>query len=397
MADIHEQVLQKLYHPNVKPGDVVIDTGEVAGNIDDLDLDRCDYMVIHNDGYEVYSVAGARQTIRKFKPKLLVRINTEYEMSALSDVIQFLTGIDLDYDYIINTDYHESDRAVYLYSWVNHGQRIAGKPDTRRIIGYNLVGRLTPEEIKGRYMIRSRQIPGSGGPDPDIYTIKFMPGRTVKYRRSKLDPWNSWYEFASEIDVRSKFWFPNIKAGDHVVDAGAGWGVYAITAGILGATAWAYEPHPTYVMDMAENVRLNGLMGQVHMFEAGLSDTDHITDWDELKNVRMLSLDEHLHRKIDYLKIDVEGQELEVLRGASQTIARYRPKILIEAHLTYNKNMLNNAAKIIMELADGYQQIVYDCILSGDCVYTYFQCGEPYTPSGGADRRWIMKALTTRD
>ena len=276
MADIHEQVLQKLYHPHIKPGDVVIDTRKIAGNVDDLDLDRCDFLIIHSDGYEVYSVAGARQTIRKFKPKLLVRINTEYEMTALSDVIQFLNNIDLDYDCIINADYHETERVLYLFSWINHGPRIAGRPSTQRMIGYNTVGSLNPDEIKGRNLIRARHIPDSGGPDPDIYTSKFMPGHMVRYRRSRLDPWNSWFEFVSEADVRRKFWFPNIKPGDHVVDAGAGWGSYAITAGLLGATAWAYEPHPTYVLDMAENVRLNGLVGQVHMFEAGLSDKDHI-------------------------------------------------------------------------------------------------------------------------
>jgi len=372
VADIHEQVLQKLYHPNVKPGDIVIDTSKIVGYVDDLDLDRCDYLIINNDGYELYTVAGARQTIAQFKPKILARIKTEYEISALSDVIQFLNRIDLDYDCIVNPDYHETDRVAYMYSWINHGQRIAGRPSTERVIGCNVVGRLTAEEKRGRDLIRARQIPGSGGPDPDVYTIKFMPGRTIKYRRSKLDAWNSWYEFASEVNVRTKFWFPNIKPGDNVVDAGAGWGAYAITAGLLGANVWAYEPHPTYVMDLAENVKLNGLMDKIHMFQAGLSVTDHVTDWDELQNVRMLSLDEHLHRKIDFIKIDVEGQELEVLKGASQTISRYKPRILIEAHLTYNKNMVNDAAKIIMELADGYQQIVYDCILSGDCIYTYF-------------------------
>ncbi len=34
----------------------------------------------------------------------------------------------------------------------------------------------------------------------------------------------------------------------------------------------------------------------------------------------------------DFVKIDVEGLEIEVLRGMSQTISDYRPKMHIELH-----------------------------------------------------------------
>ena len=110
---------------------------------------------------------------------------------------------------------------TYLYSWLNHGQRITPKPNPRRVVGSQKVGQVSVEEIQVRDMIRARTIPGSVGPDPDVYNIKFMPGRMVKFRRSKTDAWNSWFEYMSETEVRQKFWYPNIKAGDVVVDAGA--------------------------------------------------------------------------------------------------------------------------------------------------------------------------------
>lgn len=36
-------------------------------------------------------------------------------------------------------------------------------------------------------------------------------------------------------------------------------------------------------------------------------------------------------RKVDFIKIDVEGHELHVLRGAAQTIAKHRPKLFVES------------------------------------------------------------------
>jgi hypothetical protein len=41
-------------------------------------------------------------------------------------------------------------------------------------------------------------------------------------------------------------------------------------------------------------------------------------------------LDEYKLRRLDFIKLDIEGMELEALEGASQTIERCRPIMLIE-------------------------------------------------------------------
>jgi FkbM family methyltransferase len=53
-------------------------------------------------------------------------------------------------------------------------------------------------------------------------------------------------------------------------------------------------------------------------------------------DVEVVTLDDLVHSGVilppDVVKIDVEGAELEVVRGMAQTLSRYRPTILCEMH-----------------------------------------------------------------
>jgi FkbM family methyltransferase len=51
---------------------------------------------------------------------------------------------------------------------------------------------------------------------------------------------------------------------------------------------------------------------------------------DELQEIRCLQLDSQWFARIDVIKVDVEGMEMDVLAGAQQMIMRHRPIILIE-------------------------------------------------------------------
>jgi hypothetical protein len=53
-------------------------------------------------------------------------------------------------------------------------------------------------------------------------------------------------------------------------------------------------------------------------------------DYENTVNVRKLALDEFNLPRVDLIKIDVEGMEMEALEGASRTIARCHPIMLIE-------------------------------------------------------------------
>ena len=52
------------------------------------------------------------------------------------------------------------------------------------------------------------------------------------------------------------------------------------------------------------------------------------------KKFEVTTLDSEIHEKIDFIKIDVDGMELEVLRGAQSIIKTYKPKIMVEVKNT---------------------------------------------------------------
>lgn len=59
--------------------------------------------------------------------------------------------------------------------------------------------------------------------------------------------------------------------------------------------------------------------------------------------------------EIDFIKIDVEGHEESVLRGALQRMRQCRPIIMAEIEVRYNPRSLENIFKMLRELGyDGY-------------------------------------------
>jgi FkbM family methyltransferase len=60
---------------------------------------------------------------------------------------------------------------------------------------------------------------------------------------------------------------------------------------------------------------------------------------DKLTEIRTLAIDSLGLERLDLIKIDVEGMEVEVLDGARQTIARCRPIVLVE-HLKIGRDPL---------------------------------------------------------
>jgi FkbM family methyltransferase len=138
-----------------------------------------------------------------------------------------------------------------------------------------------------------------------------------------------------------------LRPDDYFVDAGANVGAYSILASaIAGAQSIACEPVPTTYAELCRNVRLNAITGKVDARCVGLGESDSMlrmtTNLGGLNHILNTAspsvgleipiqrLDNVLEdRDCAVLKLDVEGYELPVLRGASRTLSNPRLNAII--------------------------------------------------------------------
>ena len=141
-----------------------------------------------------------------------------------------------------------------------------------------------------------------------------------------------------------------LQEGDVVVDAGAHIGVFTVRASLkVGKTGkvYAFEPERENFKYLSLNTK--GLEN-VEIFEKALwSSKGSKTLYHSKGNtgghslfsyngreaayeVKTVRLDDVVTGKVDFLKMDVERSELEVLRGAEKILEKYRPYIAAELH-----------------------------------------------------------------
>ena len=145
-----------------------------------------------------------------------------------------------------------------------------------------------------------------------------------------------------------------VKGGHYCIDIGANIGYYALlTAGIVGKTGhiMALEPHPANFSKLQENVSINNLSnidcsnvacsnydGEALM-ETSLQSNWHRIAQDngngglkvEARKVDTLARD---FTRLDFIRMDVEGHEYEVIEGSHNTIETFRPALFMEFHPT---------------------------------------------------------------
>ncbi len=190
-----------------------------------------------------------------------------------------------------------------------------------------------------------------------------------------------------EEDIRKYF---NPKRGDIVIDIGAAFGLYTITSSKqVGANGKviAIEAHPGNYEMLNHNIKLNGLTNVIPLNYAVYSSKAKVKIYsnytimaeriqeekvkEKFVEVNADTLDNILEQnvirqeQINWIKIDVEGAELEVLKGAYNTLSNSKDIALyIEMHSQNNHQPiiellnLHNINVIYQKNYDGGSHII---------------------------------------
>lgn len=134
-------------------------------------------------------------------------------------------------------------------------------------------------------------------------------------------------------------WERRLRAGDLFLDVGANIGTYSILAASKGAKVIAVEPASETINFLHRNILLNGWEVDIReaavgsqpgsaSFTQGFDQQNHL-DVQGSRTVAVTTIDEILgHRRAAGLKLDVEGYELEALRGARKALRGNRIDLL---------------------------------------------------------------------
>jgi FkbM family methyltransferase len=171
------------------------------------------------------------------------------------------------------------------------------------------------------------------------------------------------------------------------IDVGAGIGMYSLRIAkvMQNGTVIACEPDPRSYYYLLKNIRYNKLYnvkplrvalsnktGRVRLLMFERPGWSSITTLHKARvigevEVETTTLDRLVEdlklRRVDLVKIDVEGAEINVLEGSTYTLSTYKPNMLIEVHgldkLGRVKEILQSHGYRIREVARGYTEEEY--------------------------------------
>jgi FkbM family methyltransferase len=155
-------------------------------------------------------------------------------------------------------------------------------------------------------------------------------------------------------ETESIKWFTKFsKESNTIVDVGAYTGIYSVIAALSNPSSevFCFEPNPKIIPNLKENITLNDLVGRVVIECYALSNAissgrlNYHDTWSSMNSVssadhgfgeseliQVTTLDSYfVNKKVDLIKVDIEGAELNFLRGARRVLKEDKPILLMEA------------------------------------------------------------------
>jgi FkbM family methyltransferase len=225
-----------------------------------------------------------------------------------------------------------------------------------RFVGWQISSRLTPYPVIYPFTVKSKLIVQKG-----------MSGATGNL-------YCGLHEFHDMA-----FLLHLLRAGDLFVDVGANVGGYTVLASAhVEADTIAIEPAPSTYAKLLANIRINDMADRVHAlnialgsaagvvkFTTSLDTTNHVVVENEVADaveINIDTLDNVLAKQSPILlKIDVEGFETEVLKGAKKTLQKESLKaIIIELNGLSERYGVENKKNHEALLGYGFLPYTYD-------------------------------------
>lgn len=191
-----------------------------------------------------------------------------------------------------------------------------------------------------------------------------LPNVDTDYIQGKIATEHQPYELAMLRDIASR-----LGEGSVVLDVGANIGNHALyLAAVSGCKVYAFEPNADLCLAFRESIKKNNLGSRVKVYQNGVGAEEGKAHFININkenlgaqsldvsnasgdHIDVITIDKTIKEKVDVVKIDVEGMELDVLKGAQKTIEKYLPLIYVES---LTEQEFNNISALLVPLGYCY-------------------------------------------
>ena len=224
---------------------------------------------------------------------------------------------------------------------------------------------------------------------PRNMIVPILQGR-LKGKKWIIGSGNIEYALGSYEYEKRMLFEKTVSKSSVAYDIGAHVGFYTLLASELvggGGKVIAFEPNPRNLKYLKKHLEINHC-DNVMVIEAAVSDKSGISHFNEgggssmgtlsedgYLTVNTINIDELVgNGKIpapDYIKIDVEGAELLVLKGAKSTLINYSPKMFLATHSHIVPNVHIDCCDFLTSLDYKLKPIIGDDLYATREIFAY--------------------------
>ncbi len=161
------------------------------------------------------------------------------------------------------------------------------------------------------------------------------------------------YQHGYELETASLI-YALCQGNSPFFDVGANWGYFSLLVASLPnfhGQISAFEPNPRTFCDLTRTISEAGQSDRVKGFNVGVGQTAtelrleevdpyltglaHLSAQGTGRKIAVVPIDEVASDPPGFIKIDAEGMELEILKGAARSLERAKPFVVFESFLDY--------------------------------------------------------------